>query len=419
LTKRTKLIATREEHGLEQQDVANGIGCSRETVSLWELGKSDPQDHWIDKLCTFFEKEDPADLDLARRANTEKRVSEIAKMQRKLGHLNLDRREALELIGSLSVFAGIDLTQLLKLLETPNIIVPEEFLDACHAAINACWHLLKHDGLGYVDEILKACLPTLSQMTAIPSDHQRLAASLAMQAKTLEGLLAMHRLDYMSFEIHIGSAVRFGSLSGNERLRVAALNHQGNIYNYHLPDTERAKRIYKKGFTHLDGNDFLNTARLSITLASVYAQEGDKDQAIEMIKQARAAMPKHPERDPLSYLIDFGLADLDRAEGRVYQYLAEKLQSEDYAEKAYKAFVQGTELPATSSRSRSQTLIHLADAALVLDDFAKFTESLEHGWTLGVQIDSLVRQHEARTVLEKARKKWGEEQKYQDLEEMF
>ena len=130
-------------------------------------------------------------------------------------------------------------------------------------------------------------------------------------------------------------------------------------------------------------------------------------------------MPEYPELDPFYQLADFGKSDLDRVEGRVYLCLAEHISDTNYAEDAYNAFLRGVSGQATSSRSMSQTLIHLADAALILDDFGRFVGCLEQGIDIAKEIDSKIRKHEASIVLGKAPDEWKNERKYQDLVKMF
>jgi hypothetical protein len=87
--------------------------------------------------------------------------------------------------------------------------------------------------------------------------------------------------------------------------------------------------------------------------------------------------------------------------------------------KAYSAFSQGASKQVISDRSRSQTLIHQAEVALISGDFREFSKCLEQGVHIAIQIDSEKRKHEARTVLHKAPDAWKKEQKYQELAKMF
>jgi transcriptional regulator with XRE-family HTH domain len=408
---RKKLQQARENRNLSQREVAEALGCSIDALSFWERGISFPQQHWMKKLCEFYGKS-RKELDLGDDPPITE--GELIMLQKKLE--SLGRRQLIELLSGLSLFAGVDL---LALAESSMRSAPDKFLDQCNAAISGCWHLMKHGGMAYVDSILSICLPELSEFANQEGDYQHLAASLAMQGKTLRGLLAMHKLDYMSVEIYLASAVRFARLSGNRRLLVTSLAHQGDIYAIHLPDAERAKPLYEEAMGLLDRNALLNKASLSIGLADIHALNGDEDKATELIKQAKAAMPEYPELDPFYPLIDFGKSDLDRSEGRVYLYLSEHISDKGYAESAYNAFLRGTSKSATSSRSQSQTLIHLADAAVALNDLPKFTESLGQGIDIAKEIDSKIRRHEAGVVLGKAPESWHHEQRYQDLVKMF
>lgn len=375
---------------------------------MWERGVADPHPDYIITLCNFFGK-NPADLDLAKELTED----ELRMIQEILKNRKVDRRQAL-VIAALPAFAGIDWSELSNPLVSPDI-----FLSQCSAAINVCWHLMGHDGLAYVNEILKAYLPILTRMADSPSDYQHLAASLAVEAKSLEVLLAMHRRDHMEYEICSASAVRFGRLAGNNRKLATTLSIQGRVYTFHLPNAKRAIPLFKDGLELLDRDALLNKADLSSGLAYAYALQGQERKAIEMIEQSRTAMPKYPERDPLYRLIDFGLADLDRIEGRVYLCLAEKRSNSEYAEKAYNAFAQGTSKQATSSRSRSQTLILQAEAALALGDFREFVQCLEQGLSIALQIASERRKHEAHVVLVKAPDMWKKEDRYEELVKMF
>lgn len=402
---RFKLREARGSRSLKE--IADAIGCSVDSLENWERGATNPQWHWRNKLCSFYGKE-PFDLDFS--VNPQTREGEIAMLQQKLEGLNLDRREILEFIGTLSVFAGFDLSAL-----SGNFVAPEEFLSQCHAAIKACWHLLRHDGLIHVNDILKECLPTLTNLATHRSDVQGMAASLAVEAKTLEGLLAKHRLDYTGLEIHIAGATRFARLSGNNRLLASCLSWQGA----NCPNPKRAISICNEGLKLLGRDAYLDRAELSIGLAHAYALDNKQDQALEMVRQARSSMPLHPEKDPLYHLIDFGLSDLDRVEGRTYLALVEHFPKSDYAEKAYNAFAQGIGKQATSSRSQSQTLIHQADAAILLDNMPTFLTCLEQGIDIALRINSEKRKDEASIVLSKAPDAWQKETKYQDLVKMF
>ncbi len=63
-TKREKLIRARIQKGLSQAAAAGLMGVSRNTWSLWELGKEDPYPLHVGALCKFFGVKEPSELDL-------------------------------------------------------------------------------------------------------------------------------------------------------------------------------------------------------------------------------------------------------------------------------------------------------------------------------------------------------------------
>ena len=286
MAERTLLKQAREDRNLKQREVADAIGCSVDALGMWERG-AEPSDYYKAKLCKFFDKSRSV---LGLGEDLPVSEGELTMLKKKLE--SLDRRQLIELLSGLSIFAGVDLEALSK---SSIVTAPEKFLEQCNAAIAGCWHLMKHGGMGYVGSILAMCFPTLSDFAEYKSDYQQLAASLAMQGKSLQALLAMHRLDYMSYEIYQAASVRFARLSGNRRLLITSLTDQADAYTFHLLNTERAKPLYEEGMGLLDRNALLNRASLSIGLASAYALDRNEEEAIRLIKQAKAAMPTCPE----------------------------------------------------------------------------------------------------------------------------
>lgn len=49
-----RLYKLRKEKGLSQEDLANEIGVSRQTISKWETGESTPDFDKIIPLCNFY-----------------------------------------------------------------------------------------------------------------------------------------------------------------------------------------------------------------------------------------------------------------------------------------------------------------------------------------------------------------------------
>src|SRR6266567_6343704 len=64
MTIRDKLIAARYRKGLSQQEAAGLLQVTRATLSQWERGITTPYAFHVKRLCTFYEANNPADLDL-------------------------------------------------------------------------------------------------------------------------------------------------------------------------------------------------------------------------------------------------------------------------------------------------------------------------------------------------------------------
>lgn len=110
---RAKLKAAREEKGrqehrrLSQEIVALELECSRRAYQMWETGSSDPQQYWVEKLCTYYKVQDPAELDLVP-------VSCILTLEEIIQMLSpYDERSVLTALQQLPTFADIDLVALL------------------------------------------------------------------------------------------------------------------------------------------------------------------------------------------------------------------------------------------------------------------------------------------------------------------
>lgn len=398
------------------REIADALGCSEDSLNNWERGATNPQWHWRNKLCVFYGKE-PFDLDLE--IASQSREDEIVMLQKKLEGLNLSRREMLDIFSSLPAFAGLDLSVLLGL---SSLVAPEEFLDQCNAGINACWHLLKHDGLAYADNILSSCIPKLSDMATHESSYQEIAVSLAAEAKIQQVILSTHKLDYRAREIHSLGAVRFGKLSGDACILAVAISWQADMCTSswnRQPQPKKAISLFKEGLSGLDDGALLNKADLSIGLAKAYALDGNETSARDLIEQAKMVMPRYPEQDSLYRIIETGQSELDQQEGRIYLELNRIFPGRGYAQIAYDTFDRSAGKQVTSDRVQSNLLIHKAGAACAIGDFDHFIGCLASGLDIAFQIDSKKRQAEGRRILGNVPESWKKEAKYQELVKMF
>jgi transcriptional regulator with XRE-family HTH domain len=407
---RTKLKAAREEKGrhegrhLSQKDVAERIGCNRDTVGLWERGMVSPENYWIDKLCKFYSVTDPRDLDLIPSAPI-LTLEEIVKMLEKY-----DRREVIAALQKLSVFASVDL---LALLDAPSNGAPEGFLEQCDATLGVCWELLGHSGHAMVKSVLAKYEPTLLDLTK--SRHRDEAASLMTQVKIMQIRVAHRNRDFSSCKTLGLQALRFGELSKDPFLYLAAALWHGDtyVYCYHLPS--KAIPILQEGLGHVNSDTPLNKSALCSNLAIAHAQAADEANALISMEQARNVAPKYPEEDQAYQYVQGG--QLDKMEGRMCLALAEKLPG--YPRLAYDILHKASSKSPPNSSELSQVLIHQADAAFLLGDLDEYIRCLTEAARLAFDVGGLNRQHQARVVLHKAPEKWHKEPQYQELVKMF
>jgi len=409
MEERTQLKQARKDRKLKQRQVAEAIKCSEDSISLWERGLADPQQHWVNELCTFYDKR-PAELDLGPLPQITE--GQIAMLQKILGNVHLDRRQALELVTQVPALAA-----LVEVLAVPSsgIVAPEQFLSQCTAAIKVCWKLLDSGGYADVEDILTSNIPTLQSLVT-QSKYQDEASSLLTQAKIMQTHLATRNRDFAKRRVLCLEAVQFGELSGDPFLHTRALYWHGDTYVYCYHQPNKAIGIIKDALSHVNGDMLLSRVGLCSNLAIAHAQLGDETHALDYVEQARKAMPKYPEQDPVYQYGGWDSGNLDKLTGRMYLDLAEHLP--DYAQKAYKTLGQGVS-KYTHQGGLCQTLIHQADAARVMGDLHEYARCLEKGWLIAITFTGKIRQHEALTVLQKAPEAWKKERKYQDLVKMF
>jgi transcriptional regulator with XRE-family HTH domain len=393
---------------LSQQDVADTLGCSREAYSLWERGLSDPQEYWVNRLLRFFDKKDPKDLDIY--VTIQITEGQIAMLQKILGNVNLDRREALELVSRVPALAA--LIDVLAEPQTSGIVKPPQFLSQCTAVISACWQLMNSGGYTNVESLLPEYIPTLQNLATQPK-YQVEASSLLSQAKLMQIRLATRNHNFARRKALCLEAVDFGELSGDPFLHAATLYWYGDTYVYCYPQPEKAIGILNDGMKLLGNDAQLNKSKLYSNLAIAHAQNGNESLAIKMAEQARKVMPDYPERDPAYPYVDMIQGNLEKLEGRMYLALAEHLSG--YAEKAYDTFKVAAN-KYTHQGGLCQVLLHQADAARITGNLDEFARCLEQGMLI---TKGKNRKHEAYKVLDKAPDEWKKEQKYQELAKMF
>jgi transcriptional regulator with XRE-family HTH domain len=303
---------------------------------------------------------------------------------------------------------------------TGPVIEPEECLAQCSITIDSCWEWLNQGNYHKAERSLQRTIPTLTKLATSVWPHQGIAASLAVQANIMQITLATRNLDFLGREFYCAQAVRYGEISGNARLYTTALHWQGNTYVYCYRQPKTAIPIFNNALTHTGDDALLSRSGIYSLLSISYAQDNTQanyeTKAREYAESAHMAMPTHPELDPFYQCIQFGQAELDQQEGKMYLHLAESSPNSDYAQRAYDAFEQSTSKQAMNQGYLSGSLIKKADAARALGDMDEFVEVLTKGFRIGVEIDSIRRLSEAHDVLRRMPGKWQKETAVQNLQ---
>jgi hypothetical protein len=384
-----------------------------ETVRRWRTGEQTPYKYHITQMCVLFEVKHPKELNLDAQFNASTRCGEdeiIAMLK------DYDRREVLAILAQLPAFAGVDLTALFS----TTVIAPEKLLSVCRAVIKGCWNLLDQNGMYIADYFLSACIPQLESLAEHLSPHQHQAASLVVEAKIIQMNIVGYKLKFSQRETFGLDAVRFGGISGDRNLHAMALGWHGRTYTFCYDQPGKAIAIFNDALPLLNENALLGQADIYIGLALAYAMDTTQDdyetKAREYVAQAHMAMPDHPELDPLYHCIRTGQSEIDRIEGDVYFILAKHFPTQkEYAQMAYDAYMKSTSKQSLSKEYRSRALIHKAEAACCIDDMGQYLDCLEEGVRIALQIGIDHQISQAVTVLQKAPRKWRNEQRYIEL----
>jgi transcriptional regulator with XRE-family HTH domain len=215
---RYELTNYRKFAGLTILQLAEEMGVDEETVRRWEAGIQEPQPPFVKKLCTFFNVDHPAKLNLDAQFNAPAQSQEEIRA--------MFRRELFEYIKATSIVAGADPSVLLRV----TVDDPNELLHACRVVLDDCWDRHAQNRNTLVDSTIKTIMPGLRELAMEKSPHQHEAASLAIEAKIIQMEIAAHKEDY-SRRVSLGSdIVLIGQTSGDRNLHAMAIGWHSKSY---------------------------------------------------------------------------------------------------------------------------------------------------------------------------------------------
>jgi len=333
---------------------------------------------------------------------------------------SMSRREAIIAIAALPM-ALLTAAQNLSW----SALVKQEFLLRCSASVAACWHLMAGRDFEAVRESLSAYLPTLTKWSQQPSEVQQESADLTTQGNLLLGLVSLHTgkapynvQGYMTYAKH---ATEYGKLSGNMPLYTAALMHLGGAFRY-TGRREDMLRTRQLALQHLSGLSPLVQSKIFSDLAEAYGQNGQMQESLRYIEQAREVLPATIDFVPIFLSADSGPFHAMLKEGQAYLALGDNQPESDHYQQAWNALAQIEQLPpdvAIPERIRNEIVNQQAQAAVKMGDLDRSSVYLQRGIEGARALGSEKRRQEAIDIYWQARRIWPDEARITNLADLF
>ena len=335
---------------------------------------------------------------------------EIRMIDHELQHHPLDEKQAISRRQALVTLAALPTA----LIFGPGLLSEtaiEEFLPQCAASVTACWHLMKGKGFLSVGEVLSRFVPSLTALALRSSKYQMSAASLATQASIIQGILAMHQLNFAQREAHCKEAVRSAIISQNNRLQAVSLMYLGYTYShcYYPRQPQKAIPLFHQAMRALEDKTSLLYSDILMGLSEAYAQCKEEQEALRYSGLAQEHFPAYPENDPSFIYADCGLNTLYQWTGKMYLQLADHFPDAGYQQQASGNLLQSIGVSSISDRSANETVIYQADSARLLGELGIYAKSLRQATKMAIQIGSRRRYHDAVLVYERTPQAWKSE----------
>ncbi len=339
-----KLLAARKQKRWSQERAAAEIQIDRKTYIRWEQGQHTPQPGTLDLVCKAFgmsaeelgfATDLPQDMVLTFPITFEEESKdwgtwlgiklaqivtmvglrrrdaafcdeiqmlvdqEIKMIDHELQQYHAEEQQAISRRQALTTIAALP-TALVWGAGLVTDTAIEEFLPSCAASITSCWHLMKGKGFVAVSGILSTFVPSLAAIALRPSKYQQRAARLSVQASIIQGILAMHQLNFTEREAHCHEAVRYATISQDKVLHAAALMYLGYTYShcYYPRQPQKAIPVFHKALHALGNETSLLRSDILMGLSEAYAQCKEEQEALRYIGQTQEFFPAHPELDP-------------------------------------------------------------------------------------------------------------------------
>jgi transcriptional regulator with XRE-family HTH domain len=293
----------------------------------------------------------------------------------------------------------------------------ETFLARCAASVTSCWHLMKSAGFVAVADILAQFASQLQTAALHPSRLQREAARISTQASILQGILAMHQLDFTTREAHCHNAVRYATIAQDRLLQAAALMYVAYTYShcYYPRQPQKAIQPFRQALQMLGETPSLLRSDILMGLSEAYAQCHEEQEALRCMGLAQEHFPLYPEQDPSFIYADCGTNTLYQWQGKMYLELVNHHPDAGYQQKAAESLMQSIGVGSISERSINETAIYRANSALVLNELEIYADTLQQAAQMALHTGSRRRFHDAHLVLQQTPEQWFKEPRIQAL----
>jgi len=331
---------------------------------------------------------------------------------------SMSRREAIIAIAALP-------TMLLTAIQKGHrsALVKQEFLLRCSASVAACWHLMAGCDFTEVEEAVTPYLPVLAKWSQEPSEFQQQSAYLAAQGYMLLGLVALHTQraprNLHQRLAHCRQAVEYSKVSGDPALYVAAVKHLA-LSHHGVGRYADMLLIQQTAMRVLNEVSPLIQSKIYSDLAHAYAKNGQTQETLRAIEQAREKLPASIDYVPIYLSSDIGLFDCLFAEGVAHLALGEYDPQGKHYEQATKALTEVEQLETfIPERIRMEIINTHTLAFLKMSDLDQFHSYLQQGIRGAHALHSEKRLHEAMDMYRQARLRWPDETRIRDLAELF
>ena len=186
-------------------------------------------------------------------------------------------------------------SSLYNFLLTASSPLNNETLDHLEQLGDVCWRLANDNQESIVAQILPSYLPKLTLLAGHPSPYQSKIACLVTRGYILAAEVEKKHIAAM--QAYCDYAVNYSQMTHDDTIKVDALRQKATIALI-AKEPSKATVIYQQALPIVSNVSPLLRSRIYLGLASAYARNGQKQEALRYLGLARENYPGTPEDDP-------------------------------------------------------------------------------------------------------------------------